>query len=137
MPNLLGKLLRGVRADQRRSRLSGISVAAGGGIQVSSPAFTDGGTIPTRHAGKGLGDNISPALDWTGAPANTAQLVVAIEDVPVEEANAIKAQFAAAVPLSRMDRPDEIASAALFLASDDSSFVAGAELSVDGGMAQV
>ena len=55
----------------------------------------------------------------------------------VEEANAIRAQFAAAVPLKRMGRPGEIASAALFLASDDSSFVAGAELSVDGGMAQV
>jgi NAD(P)-dependent dehydrogenase (short-subunit alcohol dehydrogenase family) len=55
----------------------------------------------------------------------------------VEQATAIKAQYAAAVPLNRMGRPDEIASAALFLASDDSSFVAGAELSVDGGMAQV
>jgi NAD(P)-dependent dehydrogenase (short-subunit alcohol dehydrogenase family) len=55
----------------------------------------------------------------------------------VEEADAIRAAFAAAVPLNRMGRPDEIAAAALFLASDDSSFVAGAELSVDGGMAQV
>jgi NAD(P)-dependent dehydrogenase (short-subunit alcohol dehydrogenase family) len=54
-----------------------------------------------------------------------------------EEAEAIKAQFAAAIPLNRMGRPEEIASAALFLASDDSSFVAGAELSVDGGMGQV
>jgi NAD(P)-dependent dehydrogenase (short-subunit alcohol dehydrogenase family) len=55
----------------------------------------------------------------------------------VEAANEIKAQFAAAVPLKRLGRPEEIASAALFLASDESSFVAGAELSVDGGMAQV
>jgi NAD(P)-dependent dehydrogenase (short-subunit alcohol dehydrogenase family) len=54
-----------------------------------------------------------------------------------EEADAIRAQFAAAIPLNRMGRPEEIAAAALFLASDDSSFVAGAELSVDGGMAQV
>jgi NAD(P)-dependent dehydrogenase (short-subunit alcohol dehydrogenase family) len=54
-----------------------------------------------------------------------------------EEADAIRAQFAAAIPLNRMGRPDEIAAAALFLASDESSFVAGAELSVDGGMAQV
>ena len=54
-----------------------------------------------------------------------------------EEADAIRAQFAAAIPLNRMGRPDEIAAAALFFASDDSSFVAGAELSVDGGMAQV
>jgi NAD(P)-dependent dehydrogenase (short-subunit alcohol dehydrogenase family) len=55
----------------------------------------------------------------------------------VEEADAIRAQFAAAIPLNRMGRPEEIAAAALFLASDESSFVAGAELSVDGGMAQV
>jgi NAD(P)-dependent dehydrogenase (short-subunit alcohol dehydrogenase family) len=54
-----------------------------------------------------------------------------------EGADAIRAQFAAAIPLNRMGRPEEIAAAALFLASDDSSFVAGAELSVDGGFAQV
>jgi NAD(P)-dependent dehydrogenase (short-subunit alcohol dehydrogenase family) len=54
-----------------------------------------------------------------------------------EEADQIRAAFAAAIPLKRMGRPEEIAAAALFLASDDSSFVAGAELSVDGGFAQV
>ena len=58
-------------------------------------------------------------------------------DTPMLDGQADKAQFAAAVPLSRLGRPDEIAAAALFLASDDSSFVAGVELSVDGGMAQV
>jgi NAD(P)-dependent dehydrogenase (short-subunit alcohol dehydrogenase family) len=41
------------------------------------------------------------------------------------------------VPMGRMGDPDEIAKAALFLASDDSSYVTGIELFVDGGMAQI
>jgi len=54
-----------------------------------------------------------------------------------EQVDQLKASFAKAVPLGRLGRPEEIASAALFLASDDSSFVAGIDLCVDGGMAQV
>jgi NAD(P)-dependent dehydrogenase (short-subunit alcohol dehydrogenase family) len=41
------------------------------------------------------------------------------------------------VPLGRIAEVDEIASAALFLASDESAFVNGTELFVDGGAAQV
>lgn len=43
----------------------------------------------------------------------------------------------ATTPLGRLGDPDEIASAALFLASDESSFVNGSELFVDGGSAQI
>ncbi|AOB29716.1 oxidoreductase [Bordetella sp. H567] len=53
------------------------------------------------------------------------------------EAEALRAKFAAATPLGRVGRPEELASAALFLASEDSSYVAGIELFVDGGLAQV
>jgi NAD(P)-dependent dehydrogenase (short-subunit alcohol dehydrogenase family) len=41
------------------------------------------------------------------------------------------------IPLGRVGKPDEIAKAVVFLASDDSSFVNGIELFVDGGMAQI
>jgi len=49
----------------------------------------------------------------------------------------MKKAFAAMVPLGRFGQPEEIARPALFLASDDSTFVTGIELIVDGGMAQV
>lgn len=42
-------------------------------------------------------------------------------------------QFALGVPLGRVGAPEEVARAALFLASDDASFVTGSELFVDGG----
>lgn len=47
------------------------------------------------------------------------------------------AEIVSTVPMGRMGEPDEIARAALFLASDDSSFVTGIELFVDGGRAQI
>jgi NAD(P)-dependent dehydrogenase (short-subunit alcohol dehydrogenase family) len=45
--------------------------------------------------------------------------------------------IASAVPLGRLGTPDEIAKAVVFLASDDSSYITGTELFVDGGFAQV
>jgi NAD(P)-dependent dehydrogenase (short-subunit alcohol dehydrogenase family) len=56
------------------------------------------------------------------------------EEVLDEEA---KAQFESLIPRGKMGRPEEIATVALFLASDDSSYVNGMELVVDGGTSAI
>jgi NAD(P)-dependent dehydrogenase (short-subunit alcohol dehydrogenase family) len=57
--------------------------------------------------------------------------------VPPEQEEALLDTLVSTVPLGRIGDPDEIAQAALFLASDAASFVNGAELFVDGGQAQI
>lgn len=49
----------------------------------------------------------------------------------------IRAAILSRVPVGRLGRLEEIATAALFLISDDSSFMAGSDLHIDGGMAQI
>lgn len=53
-----------------------------------------------------------------------------------EEAESLRAEFSRQVPLGRLGTVEEMASAVLFLASDDSSYTTGTDLSVDGGLAQ-
>jgi NAD(P)-dependent dehydrogenase (short-subunit alcohol dehydrogenase family) len=51
--------------------------------------------------------------------------------------DALREQFKASVPLGRMGLAEEVASAALFLASNESSYITGIDLLVDGGLGSV
>jgi NAD(P)-dependent dehydrogenase (short-subunit alcohol dehydrogenase family) len=131
-------------------------------VQKALPLFTDGGSIllnASVAASKGF-----PAMSvysatkaavrsfartWTADLKDRKIRVNVISPGPIdtpifeipgrsaEQIEQIKAGFRAAVPMGRLGRPDEIAKAAVFLASDDSSFITGIELFVDGGTAQV
>lgn len=58
-------------------------------------------------------------------------------DMMLAASDEVRNGLTSAIPLSRMGKPEEVANAALFLASDESSYIAGAEICVDGGLTQV
>jgi len=75
------RLLRNVRAGEKSLVWYHPSIAtAPASIVLSSPSFGAGHPIPPKHAGKGVGDNISPALSWTGVPSESEELALVFED---------------------------------------------------------
>jgi len=131
-------------------------------VQKALPLFHDGGSIilnASVGASKGVGTTSvysaskaavrSFARTWTVDLKHRKIRVNTISPGPIDtpifdsiaqtekEINQIKANLVAAVPIGRMGSPDEIAKAVSFLASDDSSYITGIELCVDGGMAQI
>lgn len=69
-------------------------------------------------------------------PIDTPALTTTTGLTP-EQAEQAAAQFSSRIPMGRRGEPGEVAAAVTFLASDESSFVTGVDLAVDGGMAQV
>jgi NAD(P)-dependent dehydrogenase (short-subunit alcohol dehydrogenase family) len=75
-------------------------------------------------------NTMSPGPIETPALATTTGLTP-------EQAEQAAAQFASQIPMGRRGQPEEIAAAVVFLASEESSYITGVDLAVDGGLAQV
>jgi Raf kinase inhibitor-like YbhB/YbcL family protein len=77
----LGRLLKRVRAGEKHLAWNDAgSVALTKTIVLSSSAFTAGGIIPPRYGGEGVGENVSPALSWSGVPTDAKEIVLIVED---------------------------------------------------------
>lgn len=70
-------------------------------------------------------------------PGPTETAVLSPKDVDAEKLEQMKKGVIESIPLKRIAEPDEIAHAVLFLASDESSFMLGSELVLDGGLTQL
>jgi len=73
----------------------------------------------------------------TLSPGATDTPIIDGQFTSKEQADSAKEAFCSKTPLGRLGRPEELAAAALFLASDSSSYITGIDLPVDGGFAQV
>jgi NAD(P)-dependent dehydrogenase (short-subunit alcohol dehydrogenase family) len=73
----------------------------------------------------------------TVSPGYTDTPIIETMGWPKEQVDAFVASILPLIPVGRFGRPQEVAKAVLFLASDDSSYITGVELFVDGGGAQI
>ena len=131
-------------------------------VQKALPIFRDGGSIILNastasimgNPGRGVYAASKAAVrsfarTWTSELKERGLRVNTLSPGPIdtpifntlspkeEEIARLKSLIVTLVPMGRFGTPEEVASAVLFLASDDSSFVTGIELFVDGGLAQV
>jgi Raf kinase inhibitor-like YbhB/YbcL family protein len=79
----LGWMLHHKRPDESLSVRHHPALSAPRTIELTSPAFAPGGTIPDHNCSLDLGPNISPALTWSGVPEGTRQLLFILEDIDV------------------------------------------------------
>lgn len=115
-------------------------------VNVSSIYGASGGTgaAIAYHAAKGAIRTMtkSAAIHWAKSGIRVNSIHPGFVDTPMiapfvagssPEATAMRGYIETSTPMGRMAKPEEIASAIAFLASDDASYVTGAELYVDGG----
>ena len=103
------------------------------GRAIPQPAVNPPSTTSSAPV---MNDDSSLAIQFAKDNIRCNVIHPGIVDTPLQApylTDAIRKEFETGIPLGRIAKPREIAYVALFLASDESSFMTGAELVVDGG----
>jgi NAD(P)-dependent dehydrogenase (short-subunit alcohol dehydrogenase family) len=129
-------------------------------VQKALPLMKDGGSVILNGSGiwqKGIAMYPTYAATkaalrsfvrtWTAELASKGIRANVISPGPIEtpilegqfgeNTDAMKERFKTMIPMGRIGKPEEVASAAVFLASDESSYITGIDLPVDGGLVAV
>jgi 3alpha(or 20beta)-hydroxysteroid dehydrogenase len=118
-------------------------IAAGGGsiVNISSiagmlgmKASSNAAYCASKWAVRGMSKLIATQLGHSGIRVNSVHPGYILTPMMVAATDANGGGAADAIPLGRMARPEEVSNVVLFLASDEASFVSGAEHVVDGAM---
>ena len=125
-----------------RAAIPSMRTAGGGSIINISSIYGLVGSVTSSayHASKGAVRifNKSTAIQYASENIRANSVHPGFVDSPMTRAHHddpnIQEERVAKMPLGRMGQPEDIASGILYLASDESSFVTGAELVIDGGM---
>jgi len=133
----LDSVFYGCRAAIPRLRASG-----GGAIvnTASVSGLAGDHLLPAYNAAKGGVVNLTRAiaLDHAREGIRCNAVCPGATDTPLAagilENEALAAEFRRVIPMGRIARPDEVAAAIAFLASDDAAYITGATLAVDGGL---
>jgi NAD(P)-dependent dehydrogenase (short-subunit alcohol dehydrogenase family) len=93
------------------------------------------GYVAAKHGVYGLTKNFAIAFAQRGVRVNCINpgWIETPMTAPIRDMEGIATQLVSQIPMARYGQPEEIAKAALFLASDDSSYMTGAALVIDGG----
>jgi NAD(P)-dependent dehydrogenase (short-subunit alcohol dehydrogenase family) len=133
-------VLRGTYLCSRRAAQWMVNHNGGKIVNISSSAGLRGGTNMSAYAASKAGVislTRTLALEWASYNIRVNSIAPGIINTPMTQRTFVKRftpeQLNARIPLGRMAEPDEVARPALFLASDDSSYITGVTLSVDGG----